>query len=299
MLLSPDDVQERGLGFLNVNIGRKSEERLLNDFRHHYGSSPLDIACCWHDLCNLDEDSEFALQSKEKSEKGFKMFMAAQYFLWNTPSNSEDFASRWGVCADYVRGKRLWKWVDRIASLCSKKIQWEDCEEIMAMTADGVDCHTWEIQHPEFPVDRSAMSHKFRKCGARYLIGLSVHRSKCVAIEGPFKGGKNEVEIFRESGLMKLMQDKEKVCIADRGFRSKLVSEQKVFSLPDYMDSEVLHNYKSRARLRHETFNRRLKHFDILSHTFRWSWDKHGRAFRAVAVMVQYQMDNGSPLFSV
>ena len=48
---------------------------------------------------------------------------------------------------------------------------------------------------------------------------------------------------------MQKMQDSGKVVIADRGFRSRLVSEQKHFATPDYMDSKELHNFKSRARL--------------------------------------------------
>ena len=118
-------------------------------------------------------------------------------------------------------------------------------------------------------------------------------------IEGPFRGGKPDLDMFRESGLMDKLKQTGKVCIADRGFRSKLVEEKKHFSLPDYMDSKELHSFKTRARLRQETFNRRLKHFESLSETWRHGFIKHGIALRAVAVTVQYQMDNGSPIFCV
>jgi hypothetical protein len=208
------------------------------------------------------------------------------------------------MCVDYVQGKHLWTWIEWIASLQKKKIAWdnsldEEDTEVFAITTDGVDFPMWEIKHPEMPHDKKAMSHKFRKCGAKYLIVLSVFWSKCVYIEGPYKGGKHDVEMFRESGLIKRLKKSGKLCIADRGFRSKYAHEHKVMSLPDYMDSPELHNFKSRARLHHESFNRRLKHFEALSSTWKNGFIKHGITLRAVAVIVQYQMDNGSPLFCV
>ena len=90
-----------------------------------------------------------------------------------------------------------------------------------------------------------------------------------------------------------------KVCIVDRGFRSKFASERLAFSYPDFMDGEELYNFKSRARLRQETFNRRLKHFQALSGVFVNGFIKHGIAMHAVATIVQYQMDNGSPIYCV
>ena len=68
---------------------------------------------------------------------------------------------------------------------------------------------------------------------------------------------------------------------------------------PNTFDSKKLQNFKSRARLRQETFNGRLKYFSVLSETFRHSIAKHKLAFEAICVIVQYQMDNGSPIFDV
>jgi hypothetical protein len=92
---------------------------------------------------------------------------------------------------------------------------------------------------------------------------------------------------------MEKMKAQGKVCIADRGFRSKHVPECKHFAFPDAMDSKPLNNFKSRARCGQETYNRR---FQCLSSTLTNGFVKHSIALRAVAVMVQYQMDNGSPI---
>jgi hypothetical protein len=49
----------------------------------------------------------------------------------------------------------------------------------------------------------------------------------------------------------------------------------------------------------HETFNSRLKNFHCLDDRFRHGIDKHKICFEAICVIVQYQLENGSPLFDV
>eukprot|EP00957_Ditylum_brightwellii_P098832 7529360-Ditylum_brightwellii.AAC.1 len=65
------------------------------------------------------------------------------------------------------------------------------------------------------------------------------------------------------------------------------------------MDAKDLHTFKTRAHLRHETFNGWLKMYVILQKTFKNSFDIHVFAFEAIVVTVQYQMDNGSPILAV
>ena len=286
---------------MGIPRGQKKANILQEQFHKHFGSSPLDIAECWYDLCVYDQS---ALSPKEKSDKGFKQFLAAQYWLWAKPKNAEMFASRFGMTVSYVRGKKLWLWIERIANLSKKKIVWGKSvdskeTEIYAISADGVDFKLWERKHPKYPIDTKAMSHKFNSCGAKYLIALSVFQPKCLFIEGPFRGGMGDMDMFRDSGLMKKMKANGKVCIADRGFRSKFADESKHFALPDFMDSKPLFNFKTRVRMHQESYNRCLKHFECLSTTFTHGFVKHGIALRAVAVMVQYQMDNGSPIYCV
>jgi hypothetical protein len=75
--------------------------------------------------------------------------------------------------------------------------------------------------------------------------------------------------------------------------------KKELFSTPNPMDSKKLQNFKSRARLRQETFNGRLKTFCSLSALFQHGFNKHKFVVEAVVVIVQYQMDNGSPIFAV
>ena len=89
-----------------------------------------------------------------------------------------------------------------------------------------------------------------------------------------------------------------KKAIADRGYKSSRLDEQ-FLSTPDSMDPAELNNFKSRVRLRQETFNGWLKKYESLQQTFRHGRHKHKDVLEAVCVIVQYQMDNGSELFAI
>jgi hypothetical protein len=106
----------------------------------------------------------------------------------------------------------------------------------------------------------------------------------------------HDITIFRE-GLKHKIQPWKKRPV-DRGYVTSN-PYQKMLSQPNACDSKTLNNFKSRAQLRQETFNSRLKVFDALNQTFRYGIEKHKFALEAICVIVQYQMDNGSPVFDV
>ena len=54
---------------------------------------------------------------------------------------------------------------------------------------------------------------------------------------------------------------------------------------------------QSRVRSRHETLNGRLKIWEILKQTYRHEVVTHGDMFRAVAVIVQLEIDNNQNFF--
>jgi len=57
--------------------------------------------------------------------------------------------------------------------------------------------------------------------------------------------------------------------------------------------------FKARAQARHETLYKRFKDFGILRQRFRHGFHQHKLVLDAVAVIVQYDMENGHPLFDV
>ena len=87
------------------------------------------------------------------------------------------------------------------------------------------------------------------------------------------------------------------MAIADGGYKSRYADEREMLAIPNTTDPPHLKNFKSRVRQRHESLNGRLKFFKCLSETFRHGVAKHKSAFEAVAVTVQYQMDNGGRIF--
>lgn len=87
--------------------------------------------------------------------------------------------------------------------------------------------------------------------------------------------------------------------IANGGYEMGEEKDMGFLCLPNTMDSRELKRFKSRARCRHESLNGRLNNFKILQDKFRHGMKCHGIAFEAVAVIIQYQMDNGAPIFDV
>lgn len=148
------------------------------------------------------------------------------------------------------------------------------------------------------PVDPGFWSKKFKRGAVKYEIVLAIHEPKCVLINGPFRGGFHDLEMTRDKLKEKMNAAPGKLAISDRGYRSSKPDEE-FLSTPNELDPSILHNFKSRARLRQETFNGRLKKYGSLQQTFRHGMEKHKFVLEAVCVIVQYQMDNGSKLFAV
>jgi hypothetical protein len=299
MLLAPSEVLDLGLGYVRLTERAKrwDSARQEEEFHKHYGSSTTVIAFLWADLLAYS-----ALQKREKGEKGFKQCMVAIHFLWAKPKNASILASGMDVSVDNACGSPIWKWIERIGSLKAIKIQTTSgltVDEVYAVSGDGIDFKVWERKHAKYNIDKKACSHKFRACAAKYLIALSLQKAKCLFIAGPYPGGMSDGDIMVESGLQDLLLQHNKVVMVDRGYYSQVPEHRETHAYPDEIDPPDLHNFKSRARLRQETFNRRLRCFAILADTFTHGWDKHKLAFEAVVITVQYQMDHGSPIFSV
>jgi len=114
-----------------------------------------------------------------------------------------------------------------------------------------------------------------------------------VWISGPHKAGAESDLGIYNSGLKKRVLPGKKV-VCDGTYKGS-----KELARPDCLESEALHNFKSRARNRQETVNSRLAHFGALKHTFTHGVENHKKAFEAIVVMIQTQMDQGAELFAI
>ena len=302
MTLQPSEVLERGLRLLDVdNDGTLALEWRRLKFSKHYGSHPLVIAAQWFDLCHATDDNGEQLLSTNEKKRGFKMFMVAHYFLFNYTRNSEQLADRFRMCESYARGEHLWVWIRKIAFLEKKVIFWprildSPTSEVNALSVDGVDKKTFERKHKTqlLPFDRGNCSHKHAHGALKYQIVMAAHRPRCVHIYGPVRGGMGDKEMLERSGVLARLRPG-KLIVADRGYIKKEFGGKISWPNPQE-DSKEANNLKSRIRLRHESFNGKMAAFGCLNQTWRHSDDKHGIAFRAVAVTVQYALDNGTSL---
>lgn len=137
-------------------------------------------------------------------------------------------------------------------------------------------------------------SHKFHGPGVSYEVAVHLRESKIVWVKGPFKAGVSDRTIFRVEGGLKSIMPVGKMLIADNGYTGEAQ-----ISAPNEEDTPAVKMYKQRARARHENLNGRLKWFEILNIPFRHNVDNHGVVFNAVCVIVQYALENGSPLFDI
>lgn len=242
--------------------------------------------------------------------------MVAVRFLWTYPRNSSVLAQGFQICERYCRGDPVWRWVANIASLKASKIVWPASldspdSDIFVVTVDGVDFKTWEKKHPLLNQDRQMYSHKHNKCAVKYEIGISVFTSKCVWIAGPFRGAKGDLSIYqgkedaKDRGLREELGRPEYECLEDKIADGKLAIGDRAYgagkntAVKRNEDPGGLHNFKSRALSRHETFNGRLTKYAVLRECFRHGFTRHPLAMEAVCVIVQYQMDLGDELFAV
>jgi hypothetical protein len=300
------------MGLKLIGVSREqqrgqSEFNKHQNFKSHYGSSPLVIADIWYDLQSADV-SGARLSVSENTEKGFKAYMMGHYYLWTYPKNSRILSSRFQVCERYCRGKELWHWIYKIQALKRRKIQWDPTladpnKSAFVGSIDGVDCHIWEPKHPTMNMDKSYSSHKFKAAAFKYEIILSITDSQILWISGPFKGGTHDMTVFRRGGFKAIMLSMQgKMLVGDAIYKGgdDYREEHGMFAPPNTLDPEHLAAWKSRVRCRQETVNDRIKFFAITKQTFESTdQQKHKAAFEAVAVIVQYQMDNGAPLYDV
>lgn len=170
---------------------------------------------------------------------------------------------------------------------------WDQTDIVFLVSVDGVHCRVDEPQHPRYNKNPKYYSHKFGSSGLGYELCLSVYTQNLVWMNGPFRAGENDISVFRNKGLSDMLPD-DKRAIGDRGYRG-----DPRLSTPSSHDAKELRLFKSRARARHESFNGRIKNFKVMEEKFNKGLEKHKSCFEAICVIIQFQLEHGSPLFDV
>ena len=159
------------------------------------------------------------------------------------------------------------------------------------MTIDGTDCPVYEID--QFPINRRWYSHKFHSAGVRYEVGVCIQTGLIVWINGPFMCGSwPDINIFRV-GLKHRLAAGEMV-VADKGYRGDRKTRT-----PAHRVSETDTRAMKKALSRHETVNKRIKQFNILTQKFRHPLRKHKDAFYACCLCTQVMFLRGEGPYKV
>lgn len=295
LYLTADEIIEFGFQFhAGLVYDKVKVKQNAKKFKVHYGVRPVVAAAIWGDFQEV-------LEPKWQSTKGLRYFFIVLFFLWNYPKNASILASTFSICKRLVEGPQFWGWIEDFAMLSFQKIMWpgeynDPNHPHFICSVDGVDFITYERQHPEFPIDKTTMSHKFKHGAVKYEVAIDVFKSKVVWISGPYKGGVHDKVIF-SNGLKNMIPAGKKV-ICDRVYGSQQnVEDHAKLALPSRCDAPRLHNFKARVRARHESFNGRLKTFKCLKDEFRHRYFRHEAVFRSVVTILIYGMEFGAPLF--
>ena len=283
-------------GFKKKRQNRVRYELNIDRFKAFYGVGPKIVRIIFDDI-----------RGDEFPQAKLKDILLA--FNWLKLYDTEHvLAGRWGYCEDNIRCK-VKEYVRRIQFLKHKKIVFGgfDENEVFIVSVDGVNFRT-----QEFRLDPSSKwyDHKTKSAGLTYELALAIRRQALVWINGPFPAGaKNDGSIFR-GGTKKMKIDEwdksslyfkmppNTRAVADSGYAgvSKVTTTHQ-------KHSKSLKKFLTRAKQRQESFHTRLKSFHILEDRFRHGtstknkMDLHKMCVEAVCVIVQYDIENGNPIF--
>ena len=293
IIYTAEEIELAGLqvaGYTEGRINRvKKAESNTARFKDRFGIHPLSVAALWEELLT----TEINEARVEGSQREIKYLLRAILFLrhYGTEGDRE---------AAFDKSKktiRKWTWffVSKIAALKDAKVVFpDDSPDIWIMRVDGVQCKIAEPTHPKKSRDRKYGSYKFKRAGVNFEIGLALHKSKCVWLNGPFPAGEPDHVTFVEGGLLQSIPAGKKL-IADGVYK-----HFPCVSAPNRLDDPWVARFKRRARMRHERYNGMLKIFKCLDNArFIHGEDKFKVCFTAVVVLTDFEMELVSPLFDI
>jgi DDE superfamily endonuclease len=264
-----------------------------------FGVKPLTCALIWEDLKttvnNELDPSGKPLLPVTGNMLNPRHFLMALHHLKKYPTDL-DREGPWDIS---MKTGRQWVkfYVLRLQALKSLKIvwpaDWGPCKWIISV--DGTHCWIDEPLHPELAQDPSYSSHKFKKAALNYELGISLHASRLVWMNGPFKAGIPDGKVFWEKGLKRKLRLCQKKAIGDRGYSG----HPDVMSWHNRHDARKVKRFKSRVLRRHETFNCLIKRYRCLRGPFRHGADSFAYHFEAICVLCQYEIEFDTPLFDV
>jgi transcription elongation factor Elf1 len=295
-IVTVDEMLSAGLRlrYKTDRITRATRNTNMDRFNENYNCYPI-TACSLYELLQTTTIKEARIANA--SPTTLEHFLIALYFLFRYPTR-EGMEAAFDKSKGYV-SKKAWDMIGRIAALKKEVIVWPENPSVgtWGISVDGT--HIWkqEKKHEELSQDPGEGSHKLKHAAKTFEFGISL-TGGIVWINGPYRAGMNDLNVFRlPGGLKEKLTETGMRAIGDNGYRG----EPDLVSTPNNAhDSKPVRRFKSRARLRHETCNRMTKVFEIIqAGRFRHSETKLKKAVEAICVICNIKIEHEMPLFDI
>lgn len=299
-LSSPTSLLSFGLKIAGFGKERQRcrKELSVQRFRAHYGVSHEAIAHLIEDL------------RKHQPEEVVEVTLLLMGVYWLKVYTTEEvMAGRWGYDEKYCR-EHSRKYVLRIAALKPVKITFRGLDpRCKYVPVDGVHVRTQEFRcNPSsswWSVKHNGPGVGFEVCCDPTNKGRILHATRAAPAGvhdlTRFRGGKkNDKKNWKKDSLYFKLPDGVKA-VGDSGYAGQ---PDKVVVTTEAHAAATKQLF-ARMKSMQETCFKRMKHFNVLSTTFRHGagtsdkLQKVGDAFDAIAVLTQYDIEHGHPLFKV
>lgn len=307
LILTVDELLRHGLkllGWTDKLLDRKSKykhEKQTHLFKCDFGACPQVVAQIFEDL---QTTTIAAARIHNATMDDVSHLLYTLNFLKAYPTEGQR-QNKWHISDRSLRDNS-WDLLLRLQALKPTKIAWPSNDEIgdnvWIGTVDGTHIKTQEPNHSLFPKDPKAFSYKNQSAGLSYEIVVSLWASRIIWINGPYPASVHDNTIFaKPGGLKEKLQGTGLRVIGDSGYQGF----DEVSRLNSH-DSREVSKFKTRARLRQESVNARLKTMRCLgSSVFRHN-GKHTDGqpkftifFEAAVVVTQYKLEISEPLFDI
>lgn len=306
MILTPPQMFKKGLEFFsyedNGYVDYKSE-KMMAEFNSVLGSDAETLSDLWSAL----QTTNIPQARIRGTEEHLKYFLATHHWLKTYPTWNHmavNFKKIDLGCRDTI-SKKVFAMVRRFSYLMSTKITWpeefnRDDTVTLIYTVDGKHCRVYEQPHPEMTKDRKWYSHKFKGPGVTYEVALHIWKSKIIHIsKGIRKASVHDKTMYTEPGGLRSKTREGKMGIADGAYKAGEAEEPLPIFRPNSHNRPLARKFSARARARQESHYGRIDNFKCMKETWRHGVDLHCVTFEAINVILQYQYDNGHPLFDV
>jgi len=326
-LLTDVDILFYGLGWAGFDPrrqGRVNLNRNMIRYKQFFGVDPSTAAPLFRDL--RDKFPSFT----------YKDGLMTLNWLWLNDKQSV-LSGRWGCCEEYI-GPTVKTYAKMIQSLKQKKIKFIfghnkrlkasiDCSNFITnefrkdpsgkwfdhkSNSSGLVCFCSACGRFVFFLFPAILTNCAASSQQKYECCLDIWEGRCVWLSGPFEAGMHDMTVFRggkaedkeenwnQNALYFKIKQGDRI-VGDSGYEGE---PSKIVLMRDE-HSKAFKKFLARVASRQETFFKGLKDWKIIRNRFAYGRTTQGRmelhkmAVEAIAVIRQYDYENGHPPFEV